>query len=367
MLPNYWPSGRSVGVVWRSYATRCSGAAAPTRRTVGCGDGERSSGDRGLGDRGLGERGLGERGLGDRFRGGPTKRLRGMGSPSSHRLYRSACADLALAASYQMPPSTEAYLQRLVARAHNQLYRSESLTPRTWARTILVDAPRIIFVDPCVRVAAIIFFGLFALSMMLGRSETATRGFAASVLGRDQLAAIEEMFREPLSGSMDHYVGMAAFYIKHNTGIGLVCFGLGILIVPCLFTLAYNAVSLGTTFGYMARSDVVGSDNFFEFVTAHGPFELTAIVLAAAAGLKLGVGLFATGGLRRIDSVRLAAVAALPVMAASATLFVAAALTEGFISPSPLPYLVKCSWAILSSGLMSFYFVVLGFPRHNAA
>ena len=49
--------------------------------------------------------------------------------------------------------------------------------------------------------------------------------------------------------------------------------------------------------------DVVG-DHFFEFVTAHGPFELTAIALAAGAGLRLGVGLFATAGLTRLDSVR---------------------------------------------------------------
>ena len=41
-------------------------------------------------------------------------------------LYRAACADLALAESYQLPPKTVDYLHRLVARAHNQLYRSRS-------------------------------------------------------------------------------------------------------------------------------------------------------------------------------------------------------------------------------------------------
>jgi hypothetical protein len=56
---------------------------------------------------------------------------------------------------------------------------------------------------------------------------------------------------------------------------------------------------------------------------------------------------------------------AVPIMAASATLFVLAALTEGFLSPSPAPYLFKAAWAILSSGAISFYFVVLGFPRES--
>jgi uncharacterized membrane protein SpoIIM required for sporulation len=149
----------------------------------------------------------------------------------------------------------------------------------------------------------------------------------------------------------------------HNTGIGLQCFAYGVLIIPCLFNLAYNAVALGTVFGYMARPDSIGGDNFYHFVTAHGPFELTAIALAAAAGLRLGVGLFNTGGLTRVDSLRESAIKAVPVMAASAVLFSLAALTEGFLSPSPAPYIVKAAWAILSSGFISFYFVILGFPR----
>lgn len=275
-------------------------------------------------------------------------------------LYRAACADLALASSYQMPPATEAYLQRLVARAHNQLYRTESFRPRAWLRVLMVDAPRQIFADGCVRVAAVLFFGLFALSMAMARSETLFPGFAESVVGGDALANVEEMYRQPMEGSMDHYVTMSAFYIKHNTGIGLTCFGLGVLILPCLFQLAYNAVTLGTIFGYMARADAIGGDHFLHFVTAHGPFELTAIVLSAAAGLRLGVGLFRTDGYTRADSLRRAAGSAMPVIAAAVMLFGLAALTEGFISPSPLPYLIKCGWAIGSSGLITFYFVVLG-------
>jgi uncharacterized membrane protein SpoIIM required for sporulation len=178
---------------------------------------------------------------------------------------------------------------------------------------------------------------------------------------------MEDSFEKPLVGSLEHYVPMSGYYIMHNTGIGLQCFAYGILIIPCLFNLAYNAVVLGTVFGYMARPDSVGGDNFYHFVTAHGPFELTAIALSAAAGLRLGVGLFHTGGLARIDSLRESAMKAVPVMAAAAVLFTLAAITEGFLSPSPAPYLVKAIWAILSSGLISFYFVVLGFPRQQPA
>jgi uncharacterized membrane protein SpoIIM required for sporulation len=280
-------------------------------------------------------------------------------------LYRAACADLALADTYQLPPGMVTYLHRLVARSHNQLYRADKFEPQRWSTIIFETAPRQIFADPCVRVATIVFFGLFALSMFLGRNEVMFPDFADRMVGKEQLSQLEEMYAKPMAGSLDHYVSMSGFYIMHNTGIGLKCFAYGILLIPCLFTLAFNAISLGTMFGYMARPGTVGGDNFFEFVTAHGPFELTAIALAAAAGLRIGIGLFYTDGLTRPDSIRVNALKAVPVMAASALLFTLAAFTEGFISPSPLPYVLKAVWSVLSSGLISFYFVVLGFPREG--
>lgn len=278
-------------------------------------------------------------------------------------LYRGACADLALADAYQLPPATVTYLHRLVARAHNQLYRSGKFSPVGFFELVFREAPQQIFSDPCVRVATLVFFGMFALSMYLGYQQTLFPNFAANVVGQDQLDSLEAMYDEKVTGSLQHYVGMSGFYIMHNTGIGLQCFAYGILLIPCLYLLAFNGVALGTMFGYMARENTVGSDNFFHFVTAHGPFELTAIALSAAAGLRLGVGIFYTEGLTRIDSMRRSAHRSVPIMAAAATLFVLAAFTEGFLSPSPAPYLVKAAWAIMSSAMISFYFVVLGFPR----
>jgi uncharacterized membrane protein SpoIIM required for sporulation len=278
-------------------------------------------------------------------------------------LYRAACADLALSDAYQLPPATVTYLHRLVARAHNRLYRASRINPATWADTVLRTAPQQIFIDPCVRVATFLFFGLFTLSAIFGVNETWFPDFVQQLVGQEQIEAIETMYEQPINGSLDHYVRAAGFYIMHNTGIGLQCFAFGILIIPCLFKLAYNAVTLGAIFGYMAREDSSGGDNFLHFVTAHGPFELTAIALAGAAGLRFGIGLFHTQGLTRVASLRNAATRAVPIMAASATLFFLAAFTEGFISPSPLPYLFKAFWAIFSAGLVSFYFVVLGFPR----
>ncbi len=282
-------------------------------------------------------------------------------------LYRAACTDLSMAEQYQLPPATVEYLHRLVGRAHSQLYRSNPFAKNRWMLYMSKIAPQCIFRDPCVKVAFVVFFGLFTLSAILAWSETSFPGYAERILGVKKIEMMEKSFSKPLEGNFDHFIVNSGYYIIHNTGIGLQCFALGPLILPSLCALGFNAVDLGASFGYMARADVEEGDVFFQFVTAHGVFELTAIALAAGSGLRLGVGLFATFGLRRLDSFRLNAERALPIILASVMLFFMAAFTEGFISPSPLPYLVKASVAILSSGLLMYYFVVLGYPRPELA
>ena len=57
-------------------------------------------------------------------------------------LYRSTCADLALSESYNLPPQTVEYLHRLVAIAHNQLYRSSKFQWQRWYKIIFEDTPQ---------------------------------------------------------------------------------------------------------------------------------------------------------------------------------------------------------------------------------
>jgi uncharacterized membrane protein SpoIIM required for sporulation len=130
-----------------------------------------------------------------------------------------------------------------------------------------------------------------------------------------------------------------------------------------LYETLYNALVLGACFGYMARPGVAAGGNFYEFVTAHGPFELTAIALAAGAGLRLGLGWINTGGLTRAASLRKTATDTVPLMGVSGALFFLAALIEAFFSPLPLPYSIKAGVAVVTGVILFLYIVVLGFPR----
>jgi uncharacterized membrane protein SpoIIM required for sporulation len=281
-------------------------------------------------------------------------------------LYRAACADLALAFAYQLPQNTVQYLHRLVGRAHNQLYRSRKFEWARWSEMLLFEVPRTIFRDRCVQIMFCVFWGLFILSAYLAYSKTAWPDFAEQVLTAEGIEKMEEMFSHPIDGTIrggEENMMMAGFYTQHNTSIGLQCFTWGLLVVPGLLVTMYNAIDLGASFGYMARPEVASGENFFHFVTAHGPFELTAIVLSAGAGLRIGLSWMMTKGLSRGAALVKTGRDVMPVMGAAMVMFFMAALIEGFLSPSAAPYWTKVMVAILSSSLLAFYFIVLGFPR----
>jgi uncharacterized membrane protein SpoIIM required for sporulation len=277
-------------------------------------------------------------------------------------LYRAVCADLALADSYQLPPNTVYYLHQLVARAHNQLYPSRSFNPALWTHELLYAVPQRLFRDKSVRLAFVLFWGTFLATMVSGYLSPK---FTEEMIGKPMMQMMEQMYEEPISGrNMDASVAMSGFYVQHNSSIGLQCFAAGLVLgVGGLFTTVANAAQLGTVFGYMAATP--HRTNFYHFVTAHGPFELTAIVLASAAGMRLGFSIIDTRGLTRSASLRLAAKEAVTSVSFSVILFCLAAFIEGYISPSALPYGFKASVAVLSTSLLLFYFVILGYPRQG--
>jgi uncharacterized membrane protein SpoIIM required for sporulation len=281
-------------------------------------------------------------------------------------LYRAACADLALADAYQLPPNTIQYLHRLVGRAHNQLYRSRRFEFGKWFRVLTFDVPQEMFRDNCLRVAALVFFGSFVLAAVLAYNRSLYPGFAEAVMTAEQIDAMEASFSSAdLDGGGPGAMAPtgSGFYAWWNTGIGLQCFAGGFLIVPGLIVTLFNGGFLGAAFGHMATTDAKTAGNFFNFVTAHGPFELTAIALSAGSGLKLGIGWLFTKGMTRGASLQRAGREAMPMMGTAMVLFFLAAMIEGMLSPTSVPYFVKAGVAVLSSLTLMTYFVVLGFPR----
>jgi uncharacterized membrane protein SpoIIM required for sporulation len=277
------------------------------------------------------------------------------------QLYRGVCSDLMLAESHDLPRDTVAYLHGLVGRAHNALYRARGFRFRDWGKVLFDAAPRRLRCDPALRLAAAVFVASFLICALVAAAQPE---FARQVVGDKFIEQIDHMYTRPVDSASENGQArndtlMAGFYIQHNTSIGLQCFAWGIFFgLGSLYQLLSNGMVLGTVFGHMAASPLAA--NFFTFVTAHSSFELTAIVVAGAAGLRMGWGLVDTQGQKRLTSLRREAANALPALSASVVLFVLAAFIEGFVSASPIPYWAKAGVAVVSGLLIAAYLTLGG-------
>ena len=284
------------------------------------------------------------------------------------QLYRAACADLALAESYKLPPGIIRYLNNLVGRAHNQLYRDQAVGWSSLPRLLFEELPRRIFSDGAFWCGMLLFWVPFLACAWLAY-QYHDDGFAERIVGSGRLKQTESMYSHSFDDvTFEDRIPMVGFYIANNAGIGLQCFAAGafFMVTGILITL-FNAIHLGTIFGHIATTDVSG--NFYEFVVAHGPFELTAIAMSAGAGLRIGFALISTQGYDRFDSMKRAAKHAFPIIMFAVFLFCCAACIEAFISPSPLeplrmagiePVYFKRAICLLTTMMLFSYIVVLG-------
>lgn len=252
-------------------------------------------------------------------------------------LYREATSDLAHAKSYQFPPAVTERLNSLVGAAYLKLYRSNGLNVDSVWRLVFYDAPRWIITDPFFWIAMTLFWGGFVGSFVLALYVDPT--LPQRVLGEETVQGIERMYSVDVDFGFGSRLVAYGGYIFHNGSIGLKCFATSILAcIPGIYTLLYNAIALGLVFGHM-YSQSVGVDvtmRFNEFTTAHSAFELTAIVLSATAGLRMGFSLVYTRGFRRLDSLRRGTYRAAPTIILAFVLFCFAAFIEGFLSPGDL-------------------------------
>jgi uncharacterized membrane protein SpoIIM required for sporulation len=99
----------------------------------------------------------------------------------------------------------------------------------------------------------------------------------------------------------------------------------------------------------------------YSFVVTHAAFELTAIVLAGAAGIRLGHALIVPGRQTRVQSLVNAARATMPIIYGVTVMLLIAAAVEAFWSSSRLlPLPVKYSVAALCWAVVIAYFALQG-------
>ncbi|HEV3455334.1 MAG TPA: stage II sporulation protein M [Thermoanaerobaculia bacterium] len=210
-------------------------------------------------------------------------------------------------------------------------------------------------------VAAAVFGAASLLGLVLAAVQP---GLGSLLLGPRALAGLAEgrLWTESLTTTVPPAVASSGI-ATNNLTVALVAWSGGVLagVVP-LYLLILNGLMLGGVIGITLRYSMAGE--LLGFVAAHGPLELTLIMVAAAAGLALGRALVAAGDRPRAEAMRQAGSDSLQVLLGCLPWFVVLAVVEARISPDPsLPATLK---AALGLGLLLLFFGAALAPYHAA-
>jgi uncharacterized membrane protein SpoIIM required for sporulation len=259
-------------------------------------------------------------------------------------LYRSTCEHLALARARDYPVHLVERLEQLTHRAHQQVYHRSEPAGGRLARAFLVDIPQAVR-DHAVYVAvATLAFALPLVGTAIGAA--LDPGFALMLHDASELRGYEQMYGADAEvygrqRGADGDFQMLGHYIMNNIGIAFRTFAGGLFLgIGALLVLVFNGLYAGTIAGHLTARGL--GDNFYAFVVTHGAFELTAIVLAGAAGLAIGHAVLAPGRRTRAAALRLAARRVVPVLYGVFALLLVAAVVEAFWSSARwVPHHVK--------------------------
>ena len=285
--------------------------------------------------------------------------------------YRRICQQLALAQARGYGAQAINDLQVLAQRGHQQFYRHRSPLLGRLLGFILGGFGRLVRQEwRYIAAASLLFYGglLGMTALVLIFPE-----LIYSLVSPEQVVQMEAMYDPDASrlgrfgerDSSDDWM-MFGYYVMHNIGIAFQTFAGGLLFgAGSVFYLLFNGLIIGAIAGHL--TGIGYHQPFWSFVIGHGAFELTAITLAGAAGLKLGGALIAPGRLRRGEALRLAAARAVRLIAGAALMLLIAAFVEAYWSSMTYPSaLVKYAVGALLWLLVGLYLLFSGREFHAA-
>jgi uncharacterized membrane protein SpoIIM required for sporulation len=149
----------------------------------------------------------------------------------------------------------------------------------------------------------------------------------------------------------------------NNSWVAAQCIGFAILLgIPIPYVLFQNAANLGLIAGLMV--DANKADILLGLLTPHGLLELTAVFLAAAAGMRLGWSVIAPGNRPRGQVLAEQGRAVVTVAVGLIAVLLVSGLIEALVTPSPLPTFVRIGIGLAAE--IAFLAYIFHFGRKAA-
>jgi len=252
-------------------------------------------------------------------------------------LYRQVAADLSVLRQDPTARTYAGYVNQLLARAHHIIYSGRKTNLLTVFRFLRDEYPAI-FQRHVQYVAASLLIslacGLLGVVLTSARPE-----FMRHFVGPQMIATMErhQMWTESIVSVAPKETSRIMtnnLTVSFQTFAGGISFGL-----ITLYSLFVNGMLLGVIGAACHHYGM--SVALWSFVAAHGSLELPSIIIAGAAGLRLGHAMLFPGGYRWKDSVARGGIEATRLVSGIIPLLVIAGCLEGFFSPSHAPVWLK--------------------------
>lgn len=252
-------------------------------------------------------------------------------------LYRQVAADLSVLRQDATARTYAEHVNSLLARAHQIVYSRRKASIASLFRFLRDEYPAIFqrnlrFVMASVLIS--VAWGALGAVITSARPE-----FMRHFVGPAMIATMErhQMWTESIVG----VAPMATSRIMtNNLSVSFVAFAggitFGLLTFFCLYSNGMMLGVIGT-----ACHQYGMSLSLWSFVAPHGSLELPAILIAGAAGFRLGHSMLFPGSLRWKDSIARGGMEATRLVSGVIPMLVVAGCLEGFFSPSHAPVAAK--------------------------
>ena len=259
------------------------------------------------------------------------RRLSGAEVDELVMLYQRVATQLSMVRSSASDPVLAGRLSTSVARARAVVTGGHEPPLRELARFVTVSFPAAVWRSRRWTLAA----ALYTLVVSLGYGIWVARSPAAQAA-----VASKEEIRQLVQVRFESYYSefaassFAANVWTNNAFVSALAIVLGVSGVGVLWVLTSNAQSLGVVGGLMAANGRL--DLFFGLITPHGLLELTAVFVAAGAGLQLFWAWVAPGPRTRAQALATEGRSMITVAIGLVGVLLVSGVVEAFVTPSGL-------------------------------
>lgn len=258
--------------------------------------------------------------------------LNGDGINQFYKLYQKAAQHLSYAQTYFPQEDVSYYLNGLVSKAHNLLYKDQISSIKQMRHFFSTTFILLLLEQWKFVMAAFILFTLGALGSFFAVINDPVNLFSvipaniAQNVDPDQLGKSDGQVLSTM---------MSASIMTNNIQVAILAFAGGVTFgLLTVYVLIYNGILIGALFGLFWHSNK--TYEFWAYIVPHGMIELTAIFIAGGAGLLMGYKLFAPGPHPRSLHLKIQAKRSVQLLLGTVPLFVIAGLIEGFITPAAI-------------------------------